>query len=201
LLARAVGPNGRVIGQSAPPRPMASGVTREGGAAPAAAPVAAAAATPAAPAPRRLSSPEALAARAKNPAAANIVAVVRPFEDPVPPELAVNGLDLVTFIYNYHDMGHQGVDRARMNQAVFKALKPGGVYVIVDHAGRPGTGISESGSLHRVEENFVRREVEAAGLRLDGAADFLRNPADPRDRNTPEPPQPKDGFVLRFVKP
>ena len=69
-----------------------------------------------------------------------------------------------------------------MNAAVFAALKPGGLYVIADHAGRPGTGISESGTLHRVEEAFVRREVEAAGFRLAAAGDFLRNPADPRDR-------------------
>jgi predicted methyltransferase len=45
------------------------------------------------------------------------------------------------------------------------------------------------------------REVEAAGFRLAGRGDFLRNPDDPRDRNTPEPPMPKDEFVLRFVKP
>ena len=104
-------------------------------------------------------------------------------------------------MFNYHDLGHLGVDRAPMNAAVFRALKPGGLYVIADHAGRPGTGISESGTLHRVEEAFVRREVEAAGFRLVASGDFLRNPQDPRDRNVPEPPQPKDEFVLKFVKP
>jgi predicted methyltransferase len=88
-----------------------------------------------------------------------------------------------------------------MNRALFRALKPGGVYVIADHAGRVGTGISESGTLHRIEEAFLRREVEAAGFRLQAEGQFLRNPADPRDRNTPEPFQPKDEFVLRFVKP
>ncbi len=88
-----------------------------------------------------------------------------------------------------------------MNQAVFAALKPGGLYVIADHSGRPGTGISESGTLHRIEEAFLRREVEAAGFRLAGEGQFLRNPGDRRDRNTPEPPQPKDEFVLKFVKP
>ncbi len=119
----------------------------------------------------------------------------------MPPELAQERLDLVTLMFNYHDLGHLGVDRARMNAALFAALKPGGIYVIADHAGRPGTGISESGTLHRVEEAFVRREVEAAGFRLVASGEFLRNPNDPRDRNTPEPPQPKDEFVLRFVKP
>jgi len=55
-------------------------------------------------------------------------------------------------MFNYHDLGHMGVDRARMNKAVFAALKPGGMYVIADHSGRPGTGISEAGTLHRIEE-------------------------------------------------
>jgi predicted methyltransferase len=126
--------------------------------------------------------------------------VTRPFEDAVPPELT-GRLDLVTLIFNYHDLGHLGVDRAQMNRAAFRGLKPGGMYVIADHAGRAGTGISESGTLHRVEEEFVVREVEAAGFRLAARGDFLRNPADPRDRNTPEPAMPKDEFVLRFVKP
>jgi predicted methyltransferase len=87
-----------------------------------------------------------------------------------------------------------------MNRAVYRALKPGGIYVIADHAGRPGTGISESGTLHRIEESFLREEVERAGFVLREEGQFLRNPNDPRDRNTPEPPQPKDEFVLKFVK-
>jgi predicted methyltransferase len=93
------------------------------------------------------------------------------------------------------------VDRARMNRAIFRALRPGGLYVIADHSGRAGTGISEAGTLHRVEEDFVKREVEAAGFRLAAQGQFLRNPADPRDRNTPMPAMPKDEFVLKFVKP
>jgi len=142
-----------------------------------------------------------LAARLLTPAAARIVSVVQPFESPAPAEVGAGNLDLVTVIFNYHDFGAMGVDRARMNAAVFAALKPGGAYVIADHAGRAGTGISESATLHRVEEALVRREAEAAGFRLAAAGDFLRNPADPRDRETPEPQQPKDEFVLKFVKP
>ena len=142
-----------------------------------------------------------LAARFKTPAGANMVSAVQPFDNPVPADVAVAGLDLVALMFNYHDFGAMGVDRARLNAAVFAALKPGGAYVIADHAGRPGTGISESGTLHRVEESLVRREVEAAGFRLAAAGDFLRNPADPRDREEPDPPMPKDEFVLKFVKP
>ena len=176
LLARAVGPSGRVYGQSAPDAATAQPAT-----------------------PARRTSAMALADRAKT--VANIVPVVRPFEDPVPPELASKKLDLVTLMYNYHDYGLLGVDRAAMNKAIFAALKPGGVYVIADHAGRKGTGISESGTLHRVEEEFVAREVLAAGFRLAEQGMFLRNPNDPRDRETPRPPQKKDEFVLKFVKP
>ena len=197
LIARSVGPAGRVYGQSRPRDPNAPAPAPsapEGAAAPAAAKPAAVPAGPP-------SSPLALAERAKNPAAGNIVAVVRRFEDPVPSEVASNALDLVTLMFNYHDLGWIGVDRAQMNRAVFAALKPGGMYVIADHSGRPGTGISESGTLHRIEEAFLRREVEAAGFRLAAEGNFLRNPGDPRDRNTPDPPQPKDEFVLKFVKP
>ena len=189
LIARAVGPAGKVYGQSAPPDPnRPKPAAPEGGAA------------PSAPAPR-VTSAQRLAERAKNPAAGNIVAVVRPFEDPAPPEVAAGSLALVTLMFNYHDLGYLGVDRARMNRAVFAALKPGGIYVVADHSGRPGTGISEGGTLHRVEEAFVRREIEAAGFKLAEEGRFLRNPKDPRDRNTPEPPMPKDEFVLKFAKP
>lgn len=188
LLARAVAPSGKVYAQNPP---------RAAGRVPPPQPEAAAPAAPAmGPAPMPT-----LAERLKNPALASVlVPVMRPFEDPVPPE-AQGRLDLVTLMFNYHDFGHLGVDRARVNAAVFRALKPGGFYVIADHAGRTGTGMSESGTLHRVEQALVEREVEAAGFRLVGRGEFLRNPADPRDRNTPEPPMPKDEFVLRFVKP
>jgi len=188
LIARAVGPSGKVYGQN-PPRDAARTPPPqpEGAAAPP--PTSAAAPMPT------------LAERTRNPALAHMISVTRPFEDPAPPEAANATLDLVTLMFNYHDFGHAGVDRARVNQAVFKALKPGGVYVIADHSGRPGTGITESGTLHRVEEAFVVREVEAAGFKLAAKGDFMRNPNDPRDRNTPEPPMPKDEFVLKFVKP
>ena len=189
LLARAVQPGGRVYAQSAPRAADAKApATPEGGAA------------PAAPAPgARKTSAQALAERAAR--RSNLIPVVRPFEDPLPPEVAAGGLDLVTLMLNYHDLGHMGVDRARMNRAVFAGLKAGGMYVIADHAGRPGTAISESGTLHRIDEAFLRQEVEAAGFKLAAEGNFLRNPADPRDKNTPEPAQPKDDFVLKFVKP
>src|SRR5215204_2285598 len=169
LLARAIGPSGTVYGQSQPPDPSRTPTppaAPEGNSNPTATPSAASTT----PAPARRPSPLALAERdgklrSAGVPAAPIVAVSRPFEDPVPPELAAERIDLVTLMFNYHDLGHLGVDRAAMNQAVFRALKPGGLYVIADHSGRPGTGISESGTLHRIEEKFLRQEVEAAGFR------------------------------------
>src|SRR6266404_606044 len=201
LLARSIGPTGKVYGQSRPRDPKQvppSASVPEGNTRPNLAPVA----TPAAPrpSPLALADREARLHEAGIPAAP-IVALSRPFEDPVPSDLASEQVDLVTLMFNYHDLGHLGVDRAAMNRAVFRALKPGGLYVIADHAGRPGTGISESGTLHRIEEAFLRQEVEAAGFRLVEEGKFLRNPNDPRDKNTPDPPQPKDEFVLKFVRP
>ena len=137
--------------------------------------------------------------RMKMPYMSNVVAVVRQFSDPVPPE--VRNLDLVTFNFNYHDTVHMGVDRARLNRAVFDALKPGGVYIVADHSGRPGTGVSETKTLHRIEEAAVRREIEAAGFRFVAEGGFLRNPQDPRDAPVFKPKQPNDEFVLKFVKP
>lgn len=192
LLTRAVGPSGRVYGQSAPRNAAAvAPAAPEGGGVP---PVASAAR------PASVPSPVALAERAKKPGLGNLTAVVLPFDNPVP-AAAERQLDLVTLMFNYHDLGHMGVDRAAMNRAVFNALKPGGTYVVGDHAGRPGTGISEAGTLHRIEEKFLVSEIEAAGFIYVVEAGFLRNPADPRDRNTPEPLQPKDDFILKFSKP
>ncbi len=169
LIARAVGPSGRVTGQSLIP---ATGPQ-----------------TP---------PPPAFVERTKNPRLAHMGYVRRPFEDPVPPELR-GQLDLVTFMFNYHDMGHLGIDRGRLNRSVFAGLKPGGMYVIADHSTVPGMGMTQSGTLHRVDEELVVREVEAAGFRLVARGDFLRNPQDPRSEA--EPIYPKDEFVLKFVKP
>ncbi len=194
LVARSIGPSGKVYGQNAPRTTRTGPAQPEGAAAPRAAATAAANAA-------SRPAPLGVAGRAQALTAGHIVPVVQPFENPVPAEVAVNGLDLVTLMFNYHDLGHMGVDRAQMNRAVFAALKPGGMYVIADHSGRPGTGISESGTLHRIEKTFLRAEVEQAGFKIIEEGHFLRNPNDPRDKNTPEPPMPKDEFVLKFIKP
>lgn len=168
LLARAVGPGGRVYAQTSPSLSFAA-------------------------------AKAALEARMKSPVMRNVVLVTREFEDPAPPE--ARNLDLVTFNFNYHDTVWVGTDRARMNRAVFAALRPGGVYIVADHSARPGAGTAVAKSLHRIDESVVRREVLAAGFKLVAAADFLRSPADTREVPVSKNTVPNDEFVLKFVKP
>lgn len=201
LLARAVGPTGTVYGQNRPrdpARPVPTPAAPEGNSNPSATPAPAPTPTAARPPPVTLADRAANLAKSGN--GAPITAVIRPFEDAAPPELA-GKVDLVTLMFNYHDLGWMGVDRAAMNASVFRALKTGGVFVLADHAGRPGTGIAESGTLHRIEPAFLRREIEAAGFKLLAETDFLANPNDPKDKNTPDPAQPKDEYVVKFMKP
>jgi predicted methyltransferase len=144
------------------------------------------------------------AARLKRPAARNIARVDRELDDPFPPE--ATGLDLVVINLVYHDTVWLGVDRDRMNRAVFAALKVGGRYAVIDHSARPGTGLADVKTLHRIDEATVRHEVESAGFRLLSADSFLRNPSDTRDWS--DSPQfagarrgTSDRFALLFVKP
>ena len=113
----------------------------------------------------------------------------------------VRDLDLITFNFIIHDTVYMGVDRARMNRALFDALKPGGVLIVADHSAKPGAGLDVTKSLHRIDEAVVKKEVEAAGFRLVNTGDFLRNPLDPREVPVLKNSVPNDEFVLKFVKP
>jgi predicted methyltransferase len=152
-------------------------------------------------------SPEAIARfiktrfdeRAAKPAMANVVKLIREFDDPVPGD--VRNLDLATMLFEYHDTPAMGIDRAQMNRHIFAALKPGGYFVVADHAAKAGSGVSASKALHRIDEALVRQEVEAAGFKFVAAADFLRNPDDPRDATSFRSPIRVDEFMLKFVKP
>jgi predicted methyltransferase len=137
--------------------------------------------------------------RAQQPAMKNVVHVIRNYDDPIPPE--VGGFDLITFFFAYHDVTYMPADRAEMNRKVFAALKPGGFLVIADHSARPGDGISVGKTFHRIEENTLRQEIEAAGFKLAAEADFLRHPEDPRDAAVFRPQVPVDEFVLKYQKP
>ena len=144
--------------------------------------------------------------RLAKPAFKNTVLVEQPPETPFPPD--VKDLDAVICILNYHDFVWQNVDRAKMNAAVFAALKSGGIYGIVDHSAAKGSGLNDVQKLHRIDEEVVKQEITAAGFKLDGESDVLRNPADTRDWNASPTAATQAGkrgtsdrFVLRFVKP
>lgn len=130
---------------------------------------------------------------------ANIVPVIRPFEDPVPDD--VTKLDLITIIMNYHDIAYMPVDRTKMNRRLFNALKPGGHLVVMDHSAKTGAGISAAKSLHRIDETVVLSEFQQAGFKLEQEGDFLRNPSDPREQAFFDMNTQSDKFALRFVKP
>jgi predicted methyltransferase len=138
-------------------------------------------------------------ARMKTPAMAKVVALVRPFDDPLPAD--VRDLDLVTFFFYYHDTTYMEVGRAQMNRKLYAALKPGGMLVIADHSARAGDGATVGKTLHRIEEAVLRGEVEAAGFRLAAEGDFLRHPEDARDFSVNRPTGPVDEFLLKFRKP
>jgi len=143
-------------------------------------------------------------ARLAKPAMKDVVRLDRDFDDPFPDNL--RPLDAVTMVLFYHDTVWLGVNREAMNKAVFAALKPGGVFLIVDHSARPGDGAKVTDTFHRIEESVVKSEVQAAGFVLDGEADFLRNKDDTRDWNDSpraagERRGTSDRFVLRFRKP
>jgi predicted methyltransferase len=172
LLARAVGPEGRVWGQN--PKFVLEKFAEKG-----------------------------WSARLAKPAMANVVRLDREFGDPFPDE--VRGLDLVVNVLFYHDFEWMQIDRAAHNADVFRALAPGGRYVVVDAHAKEGAGASGSKTLHRIEESLVVKELEAAGFRLVGRGDFLRNPADTRDWNAlpwqNERGEFSDKFALTFEKP
>lgn len=130
---------------------------------------------------------------------ANIVVVLRPFEDPVPPQAAQ--LDLITLVLNYHDITYLPVDRATMNQRLFAALKSGGRFIVIDHSAKPGADIGVGKTLHRIDEAIVVTEVQKAGFVLETRGDFLRDPADTREQSSGDARIPTDKFALRFVKP
>ncbi|MBW8755383.1 MAG: class I SAM-dependent methyltransferase [Sphingomonadales bacterium] len=121
--------------------------------------------------------------------------------------VAPEPVDLVWTTQNYHDFKNVKVGdsdaAAATNTAAFAALKPGGIYLINDHAGAVGTGTTQTSTLHRIEEAAVIREVEAAGFRLEARSDILRHPADDHTQKVFETGVrgKTDQFVLRFRKP
>lgn len=114
-------------------------------------------------------------------------------------------LDVVFMSQEYHDfhIPRFGVDVTKMNADIFKALKPGGLFVVIDHQAASGAGNTVVETLHRIEGAQLRREVEAAGFVFDGETPAVANPADNHTLNVfDEAIRGKtDQFVYRFRKP
>lgn len=108
----------------------------------------------------------------------NLVEIVAELEEP---GLPAGQLDMVFSMLFYHDTVWVGTDRARMNAAIFRALKPGGIFAVVDHDTLPGAGTSAAKDLHRIDRQVVIDEATAAGFQLAAETDLLANPGDPRD--------------------
>jgi predicted methyltransferase len=137
---------------------------------------------------------------AADPKYSNVSVVSEPFaqlKTPVP-------VDLFWTSQNYHDLHNfPGLDVGVFNQMVFEALKPGGIYLVLDHASVPGAGLAVTSTLHRIDEDTVKREVLAAGFVFVGSSNLLRQKDDPRTAKVFDPAirGRTDQFILKFRKP
>ena len=141
-------------------------------------------------------------AMAAEPGRANVSVQV----DALASDGPTNAFDVVWTFQNYHDLHDsfmKGADVDAFNRVIFKALKPGGVYVIVDHAAEAGSGLKHTEDLHRIDPAQVRAEVEKAGFVFDGETRILANPADPHTALVFDPAirGKTDQFAYRFKKP
>jgi len=126
-------------------------------------------------------------------------------------QLPPASVDAVFLVKVYHDLywvdtpgpdAWPKVNTSAVLDNIARAVKPGGVVVIVDHSAKPGTGTTAASSLHRIDEAYARKDWESRGLKLVGHSDVLRNPADQRDQLSYKPPAlgHTDRFLLVFRK-
>jgi predicted methyltransferase len=174
IMAKAVGPSGRIYALVPAPSPNAP-----------------------------VNTPD-FAARVKALAAdqnySNVSVIVEPFaqlKTPAP-------VDMVWTSQNYHDLHNfPGLDITVFNQMVFEVLKSGGTYFILDHATEPGAGTSETATLHRIDPETVKREVLAAGFVFVGSSNLLRRSSDSHTAKVFDTAirGQTDQFILKFRKP
>jgi predicted methyltransferase len=112
-------------------------------------------------------------------------------------------VDVVWTSLNYHDLHNRpNADLMAANKMALNALKPGGVYIVIDHAAETGSGKRDTQTLHRIEPAFVKAEVLAAGFEFAGESDLLRNANDPHNVGVRDLGRGKsDQFVFKFRKP
>lgn len=144
---------------------------------------------------------EAFDAMLAEPAFSNVMRIDGPVDEiPLPTD---GSLDAVIVHLAYHDLLLGDEDRDELNRRVYRALKSGGVYGIVDHSARPGSGTADTELLHRIGKQFVIDEVMKAGFEFAAESDMFANPDDDRTAGIfgPEFGGRTDRFVLRFEKP
>ena len=105
--------------------------------------------------------------------------------------------------HDYHDSFMGPVDMKKFDKEVFDALKPGGVFVVIDHVAPAGSGTRDTDTLHRIDPEVVKQEVESAGFVLDGSSDVLMNPKDSLNTKVFDPSirGHTSQFIYRFKKP
>jgi len=174
LLSSIVGPKGKVYALAPPRRPQAAADSPD----------------PAAP----------VQAIAADPHYGNVTVSVQPFTQLALPQ----AVDLVWTSQNYHDF-HNVPDLkvVDLDRAVFKALKPGGVYIVSDHAAEAGSGFRDTSTLHRIDPEAVKKEVISAGFKLEARSALLGNTGDPHTAKVFDPAMRghTDQFILKFRKP
>jgi predicted methyltransferase len=147
--------------------------------------------------------PDKMSAPAKALAADPAYANVSESEEDIS-AIPAGSIDLFWTSRNYHDLHNiKDMDVAAIDKSILNALKPGGVFIVLDHAATPGSGLADTGTLHRIDPEAVKTEVEAAGFKLVGESDILRNPNDPHTAKVYDPSirDKTDQFFLKFMKP
>ncbi len=136
---------------------------------------------------------------AADPNYSNVTVVIQPLTKLVTPA----PVDLVFTAQNYHDLHNFPVDVVGFDRTILASLKPGGLYVVLDHSAPAGSGLSDTKTLHRIDADVVKQEVTAAGFEFVGASDILANPSDSRSTNVFDPSirGKTDQFILKFRKP
>ena len=174
LLSAAVGPKGKVIVIAGPPRPDAP---------------------PDAPPPAA-----AVQAIAADPHYVNVTVSIQRITQLQLPE----GVNLVWTSQNYHDFHNvPGADVVGIDKVILNALKPGGIFFVLDHAAQPGSGFRDTSTLHRIDRDAVIKEVESAGFKYLGESTILENKADPHTAKVFDPAirGHTDQFMLIFTRP
>ena len=127
-------------------------------------------------------------------------------DQPVFPFKVPGAVDLVWTSQNYHDLHDPFMgspDVAKLDKQIYGALKPGGIFLVLDHAATPGSGLANTNDLHRIDPETVKQEVTAAGFEFVGASDVLHNPDDSHAIKVFDPSirGRTDQFIFKFRKP